>query len=88
MSESEAKAKTSEESKKPFTNKQLTSIVYKQMRQIDVLEELYTKDMIKLELDIEELKKKISAMELIQEMYAINITPTRVENDTEQALNL
>ena len=88
MSESEATSETSEESKKPFTNKQLTSIVYAQMRQIDALEELYTKDMIKLELDIEELKKKISAMELIQEMYAVHITPTRVENDTEQALNL
>jgi len=88
MSESEAKAKTSEGSKKPFTNKQLTSIVYAHMRQIDALEKVYAADIVNLQLEIEELKKKIYTMQIIQEEYAINNTPTQVENDTEQALNL
>ena len=87
MSETEAKAKPSEESK-PLTNEELT-------RKMDVLEKLSDHYSAKfevhiemLELEVKELKQKISAMEIIQEMYAINITPTRVENDTEQALNL
>ena len=88
MSESEVKAKTSEESKKPFTNKQLTSIIYAHARKIKHLEEAYATDIADLEVEVEELKKKILAMELIQEMYAIDNTPTQVENDTEQALNL
>ena len=52
------------------------------------LEEAYATDIADLEVEVEELKKKIFAMEEIQEMYAIDNTPTQVENDTEQALNL
>lgn len=87
MSESEATSETSEESK-TLTNEELTI-------KLDVLQELSDHYSAKfevhiemLELEVKELKQKISAMELMQEMYAINITPTRVENDTEQALNL
>ena len=87
MSESEATSETSEESK-TLTNEELTI-------KLDVLQELSAHYSAKfevhiemLELEVKELKQKISAMELMQEMYAINITPTRVENDTEQALNL
>ena len=87
MSESEATSETSEESK-PLTNEELT-------RKMDVLEKLSDHYSAKfevhiemLESEVEELKRKILAMEEIQEMYAIDNTPTQVENDTEQALNL
>ena len=71
-------------SESPLTNEELT-------RKLDVLEKLSDHYSAKFEVHIEmleeeidDLKKKISAMELIQEMYAINNTPTQVENNTKE----